>query len=215
MRTRHVLATFPAVIPTRGSAGQSAPATTGCTRTARTAGNRSTVNVVATLALLSILVVPVHEPLAWTSVPDGVATPVPILGGGERRPAPSDRGTLPVSAEVPSRPVVHVPEPRLIVVERPVATSVRGIASWFCGHGSPCTRGYPGGLYAAAGPSLRVGEWRGRYVDVRSDDGRTVRVQLIDWCACPNGRLIDLYSDAFERLAPLSKGVMTVEVTYL
>ena len=32
------------------------------------------------------------------------------------------------------------------------------------------------------------------------------RSRLIDWCACGNGHIIDLYSDAFRRLAPLSSG---------
>ena len=71
------------------------------------------------------------------------------------------------------------------VVERlpDTATSVTGTASWYCGAGSRCTRGYPGGLYAAAGPALRVGDWRGRRVTVCSG-GRCVNVKLIDFCAC-------------------------------
>ena len=68
---------------------------------------------------------------------------------------------------------------------------------------SACAHAYPGGLYAAAGPALRVGNWRGRTVTV-CGSGSCVNVKLIDWCACGSGRVIDLYSDAFSRLAPTS-----------
>ena len=93
------------------------------------------------------------------------------------------------------------------------STSVSGTASWFCGGGSACTRGYPPGqLVAAAGPALRVGDWRGRIVKVCSS-GRCVRVALVDFCACPR-RVIDLYRSAFSRLASPSRGVLRVEVTW-
>jgi rare lipoprotein A (peptidoglycan hydrolase) len=39
-------------------------------------------------------------------------------------------------------------------------------------------------------------------------------VRLIDWCACGNGHIIDLYSDAFRRLAPLGAGVVRVTVSW-
>jgi rare lipoprotein A (peptidoglycan hydrolase) len=68
-------------------------------------------------------------------------------------------------------------------------------------------------MYAAAGPGLRVGNWRGRAVRVRGN-GRCVTVKLIDWCACPGSRVIDLYSDAFQRLAPLNSGTVQVTVTW-
>src|SRR5262245_41841287 len=94
-----------------------------------------------------------------------------------------------------------------------VSGAVAGRASWYCGNGSRCTRGYPaGGLYAAAGPALRVGDWRGRMVTV-SYQGRSVRLRLIDWCACPQ-RAIDLYRAAFARLAPPSRGVINVTIRY-
>ena len=92
--------------------------------------------------------------------------------------------------------------------------SVRGIASWYCKDGvSVCHHAYPGGLYAAAGPALRVGNWRGRTVTV-CGSGSCVNVKLIDWCACGGGRVIDLYSDAFSRLAPLSSGTLSVRVSW-
>lgn len=85
----------------------------------------------------------------------------------------------------------------------------RGTATWYCG--SRCTRGYPGGLYAAAGSELRTGAWRGRRVTVCAGE-RCVRVTLIDTCACKGERIIDLYADAFRQLAPLSRGVLKVTV---
>lgn len=89
-----------------------------------------------------------------------------------------------------------------------------GPATWYCKSGSSvCASGYPGGMYAAAGPGLRVGSWRGRIVRV-CGGGSCVAVKLIDWCACGNGHLIDLYSDAFRRLAPLSSGAVHVTVSW-
>jgi len=69
-------------------------------------------------------------------------------------------------------------------------------------------------VYAAAGPGLRVGDWRGRRVQV-CGSGSCVVVTLVDWCACAGGgRLIDLYSDAYRRLAPLSTGTLRVKVSW-
>jgi hypothetical protein len=90
-----------------------------------------------------------------------------------------------------------------------------GPATWYCQAGvSACYSDYPGGLYAAAGPGLRVGDWRGRRVQV-CGGGNCVVVTLVDWCACAGGgRLIDLYSDAYRRLAPLSTGTLRVKVSW-
>jgi hypothetical protein len=92
-------------------------------------------------------------------------------------------------------------------------------ATWYCGAGSPCTADYPDrpgvdDLYAAAGSELRVGDWRGSRVIV-CHEGRCVPVRLIDSCVCGGNRVIDLYSDAFQRLAPLSQGVIAVRVSTL
>ncbi len=78
---------------------------------------------------------------------------------------------------------------------------------------SACHHAYPGGMYAAAGPALRVGDWRGRTVTV-CRGGSCVRVKLVDWCQCYGSRVIDLYSDAFRQLAPLSSGTISVTVTW-
>jgi hypothetical protein len=111
--------------------------------------------------------------------------------------------------------VVPTPTPRPIA---PVASNtgrrVGGSASWYCLPGtSACHYAYSGGMYAAAGPALRVGNWRGRVVTVCSG-GRCVNVKLIDWCQCHGSRVIDLYSDAFRRLAPLSAGTTSVTVSW-
>lgn len=41
-----------------------------------------------------------------------------------------------------------------------------------------------------------------------------VRVRLVDWCACPNGRVLDLYRSAFQRLADPSRGLVKVTVSW-
>lgn len=113
----------------------------------------------------------------------------------------------------PFRPHLAV-SPVIRVLPAETSTSIRGQASWYCRPGiSRCTHGYPSsGMYAAAGPALRVGNWRGRLVRVCA--ALCIRVRLID-CNCgPNANLIDLYAAAFRRLAPLGQGVVTVEVSW-
>ena len=141
------------------------------------------------------------------SIDDG-STPSPARIGDFQNEAPS----LQPRAN-PNQPVR--PESLLKATPRPKAThGVSGTASWYCKAGvSVCHHAYPGGLYAAAGPALRVGSWRGRTVTV-CGSGNCVNVKLIDWCACGSGRVIDLYSDAFSRLAPLSSGTLSVRVSW-
>jgi hypothetical protein len=91
-----------------------------------------------------------------------------------------------------------------LVIGTPLS-GVHGTASWYQ------DPKHPDGLYAAAGPALRVGDWRGRTVQVCA--GSCVTVRLTDWCACPK-RVIDLSSDAFSRLAPLSRGLVRVTVSW-
>ncbi len=95
---------------------------------------------------------------------------------------------------------------RLCAVLLAASSLSAGLATWY---DTP-------GLTAAAGPELRHGDWRGSFVTV-THAGRSVTVQLTDWCACGdrNGEptLLDLSASAFRRLAPLSKGVIEVEVT--
>lgn len=124
--------------------------------------------------------------------------------------------------QTPTRVVIPRASPRPVGLNtggpRPAPPAsghrVRGRASWYCLPGvSRCTSGYRGGLYAAAGSELRIGKWRGRTVRV-CGNGKCVSVKLIDWCACGGSRIIDLYSDAFRRLAPPSVGTVAVTVTW-
>ncbi len=170
------------------------------------------------IALAVYLAVPVVKgdandqgPLAFSPVPDH-GTPLAAV-----RPADvvtrRDRDDAPVRKVSPHhyRAPGGVPrDPARAAVVR--SRSASGTASWYCGHGSACPRARSGGLSAAAGPLLRQGDWRGRRVVVRSG-GRSVRVTLVDWCACP-GRVIDLFADAFSRLAPLSRGLVSVRVSW-
>ena len=102
--------------------------------------------------------------------------------------------------------------------KRPEVVS-EGVASWFCEPGrSPCTRGYPSeGMYAAAGPGLRVGNWRGSFVTFCTVTRYPVipscrEVQLVDFCRCPN-RLVDLYASVWHELGVgLWRGTVTVSV---
>lgn len=144
------------------------------------------------------------------------AAPNPEPGRQTEAPQPSVTvGSAGASADVESggaSPMPALPPTgaaTVPVVSMP-ATTLRGIASWYCLPGrSPCTVGFPAdGAYAAAGPALRVGAWRGRVVRVNGID-----VRLIDWCACPE-RIIDLYAGVFAQLAPLSAGLVTVEVEW-
>ena len=135
-------------------------------------------------------------------------------GCGNGRPStpPSTSQTPKSSPSATRRPKASIGT--AVGIGEPVA-AFRGVASWFCDPPvSGCTAGYPAsGMFAAAGPRLRVGNWRGRYVEV-AIGGRSVRVQLIDWCACGD-HLIDLYSSVLTRLGlPLSKGVYLTTVTW-
>ena len=196
--------------------------------------------MLAAFTTLSVATAAIARPPAPPSTLDPAAfRPVVIAGSeaGNAAPLPSiDNGAPASPARIGDftqqdrsfepRPNPNQPErPEALVKAtprpKPVAGtaaggshSVRGTASWYCKAGvSSCHYAYPGGLYAAAGPALRVGDWRGRTVTV-CGSGNCVNVKLIDWCACGSGRVIDLYSDAFSRLAPLSSGTLSVRVSW-
>jgi hypothetical protein len=149
---------------------------------------------------------------AQTPAPARVAAPTPARVAAPT-PTPA-RVAAPTPTPAPTRAPAPAPTPTPAPVVAGGGSSVSGTASWYCLTGrSICTRGYPGGLYAAAGPALRVGDWRGRTVTV-CGNGTCIPVTLIDWCQCYGTRVIDLYSDAFSRLAPLSSGVVNVTVRW-
>ena len=135
-------------------------------------------------------------------------------------PIPSASPEVRKAAKLEVKPKVETKvEPKEVAPTRqavPKSSILKGTATWYCVQGvSRCTRGYSGGMYAAAGSEVRNAlgpKWRGKYVTV-SSGGNAVRVKLIDWCACKGARVIDLYGDAFRRLAPLSRGVITVKIS--
>lgn len=134
------------------------------------------------------------------SLPPVTAAPI-----APSSPAPSGPPSVAQVAEGRYPSPTATPEPT------PSPVRARGIASWFASYGS--------GLYAAAGPALRTGQWRGRTVTVCANGRCVSGVRLIDWCQCLKGqgnreRLVDLSRDAFSRLADPSLGLVTVEVRW-
>jgi hypothetical protein len=130
-------------------------------------------------------------------------------GGDVRSFEPRANPDQPVQAESVLKPT---PKPKPTPPPNP-SHSVNGRAAWYCNNGSGCPAGYSGGLYAAAGPALRVGNWRGRVVTV-CGNGNCVNVKLVDWCACGGARVIDLFGAAYSRLAPLGTGTVAVKVSW-
>jgi rare lipoprotein A (peptidoglycan hydrolase) len=129
----------------------------------------------------------------------------PLTGAprGQATPAPSPEPSPPRRQETAAAPTA-----------KPSGQRIAGVATWYCGAGSPCTRGYgPGDLVAAAGSELQTGKWRGRLVTVTAG-GRSVRVRLVDSCWCKGDRIIDLTRSAFARLADPSRGLVRVTVSW-
>ena len=120
------------------------------------------------------------------------------------RPSDAPQPTLVAKVESVSTPRPSAAPAR---TQSPVGRSAKGVATYYC-----CTHGYPSGAYAAAGPELRIGKWRGRYVRVCGSV--CIRVRLVDWCGCPSNHIIDLYPEMFRKLAPLSRGIVRVTVSW-
>lgn len=164
------------------------------------------------LVMAALLVVP-----APRSAQD-IRPPAPLRAADDgrcgARPVPGRSGAPLVPVDTPSPSAVTA----TVTGEAPAA-SLRGIATWYCLSGrSPCTAGHPaGGSFAAAGPALRAflgPDWRGSFVTVTAG-ARSVRVQLVDACLCPDGRVIDLYSSVVRALGlSLSSGVYRVTVRW-
>jgi len=189
------------------------------------------------LVLLAALFVLAHcnavdaAPRSASHRPDAVGASA--AGWPSGAPLPGDRRAVVVRPEdarsttsgAPSDPtappVDHAGTPVVVPSDAPAAkesvpVGLVGVASWFCHPPtSPCTTGYAAtGAYAAAGPALRAGlgpDWRGQAVSVAAG-GRSVVVTLVDVCACPGGRIVDLYASQFGRLAPLDRGLVLVRV---
>lgn len=179
-------------------------------------------------------------PLLRRVSPERDPTSPPTTGQGglgiyppitEVRQAPSPSPFVAVSTPAPRsarRPIRRTAKPYVRI--RRDGQRVAGRASWYCLHGvSACVAGRGGGLYAAAGPKLRVAmgggaavtapqPWRGRSVTVCiTGTTRCVRVRLIDWCQCswkkPGEKVIDLYGDAMRVLAPNFRSLGVLRVT--
>jgi hypothetical protein len=136
---------------------------------------------------------------------------IPLVEEVVEEPAPDRAPDREVST--PSPP--PSPKPRTVSVPGS-SHHAQGQATWYCLPGvSRCPYMANGGLYAAAGPAIRVGDWRGRHVRVCLDGtDECVTVTLIDWCACGGDRVIDLFGYAFVQLGPLSRGVLRVKVSW-
>jgi rare lipoprotein A (peptidoglycan hydrolase) len=144
-----------------------------------------------------------------TAQPTVVPRPSPVVA--RTRAAPTPTAT---HRPAPTPKPTPKPTPTPTPTPTPAGHSVSGRASWYCLTGvSRCSASYPGGMYAAAGPALRVGAWRGRTVRVCAA-GTCISVRLIDTCACGGTRVMDLYGDAFRLLTPLSTGTVTVHVRW-
>lgn len=151
-------------------------------------------------ALLMAVAVNASPPSAPAPSPSFV--PVPTMPG-EARSVPSAPPVLATPRPTPRPTPKPTPRPKPAPVARGHVRS--GMASWY-------TDPRKSGLYAAAGPPLRVGDWRGRLVTVTAN-GHSFLVRLSDWCACRD-RVIDLSPEAFARLSDLSRGLVVVRVTW-
>lgn len=119
--------------------------------------------------------------------------------------------TPPSATIAPTVAPIPTPKPtvRLRASVSHLLVGVHG--SWYCLSGvSRCTRNHPDGLYAAISPDLAY--LRGRTITVLYGS-RSVRVTVID-CNCQATYAIDLYASAYERLAPLSSGRITVSLRW-
>ena len=159
---------------------------------------------------------------AFTSV-EGTATappmsPTPTVAPGDwdmqaagqwlaqelasQRPTPT-----PTASPTPRPKPRATPRPTPRATPKPVALKTSHkttvTATWYCLPGtSRCPRTVQDGLYAAISPDMA--SLRGRRVKV-CWQGSCVTVKIID-CLCSRLHGIDLFADAFVKLAPLSKG---------
>lgn len=173
------------------------------------------LTLIALLPFMILATAPRSAPLPTTIV-IGTAQPTASAARSEPR---SEGASATVQSRPPS-PTVSLsptpklaPTPRLVVVPRSTS-SVTGWATWY--DDGP-------GLYAAVN-SYRWGDPRYE-VTVRytaNVNGTIVRRQVTvvvrDFCACGKRHgeptVIDLSPAAFKKLAPLSRGVIKVEVIY-
>ena len=100
----------------------------------------------------------------------------------------------------------------LIPAQGNVGTALTaGNASW-CAPTPKYCHGWGGHALVAAMPGYHGPVWA--KVCRQDDPARCVTVHVISFCACGN-HVIDLSPYAFKRLAPLSRGIVAVEVEVL
>lgn len=157
------------------------------------------------------------KPVAVVPVPTVFAYPstTPLAPIYERRevrrptqslaPRPQPRPVAVAQPKATPKPTPKAtPRPRatVAVVRRTLHGPVKGTATWYCLAGqSVCPWMAHTGNYAAAGPALRRAlgaHWRGMTVTV-SGNGHSVRIKLIDWCACGGSHVIDLFASAMSQ----------------
>lgn len=146
--------------------------------------------------------------------------PAGLAQHGEHRLKVEAMGANPIPGApsvggVPLHPVVLPSVAAIPVVLLPTVPreTLSGIASWYCLPGrSRCTHGYPDGLYAAIRRDLL--EHRGDRARVCAGE-RCVTVTIVDCNCSPTANLVDLYSTAFARLAPLGTGRIAVTLEWL
>lgn len=124
-------------------------------------------------------------------------------------PVPSPAAEASPSPAAPAEASANIPER----IPGDITTAaLGGLATWYCGDGSPCTAGYgPGDLVAAIDPSLGIE--KGERLVVRYES-RTVTVRVVDVCACGGDRIIDLTRLAFSQLADPAVGQIPVSIEF-
>lgn len=126
-------------------------------------------------------------------------------------PVPSQGGTgAPPSSSKPKPTEVSGGAPAASPTGEVGTALIGGWATWY---------DVGPGFYAAAGPELRAAlgpSWRGQLVEVEGPGRLSVVVEIVDFCACGDRHgqptLLDLSIDAFEQLAPLEAGIVSVSI---
>lgn len=134
------------------------------------------------------------SPSVYKAVPEEEFARLAVASFTETLPS----GSAEFTESVPAKP-------KRTAAPKSVSGSLRVSLTWYCLSGvSRCTRGFPGGHYAAASPDLLALGWRGKSVRV-CWSGNCTTVRIVD-CNCQASRSIDLYSLPFSELADLGRG---------
>lgn len=169
----------------------------------------------------------IYRPIEQQAFVQITPMPIPDVTMHPAPPLQTDPPIRPMTAPIIIIKPVDPVKPH--VVSLPVGgRKGSGTATWYCNYtdatvtASVCPAKFPdvSGIqyYAAAGPVTRLlfghsdADWRGHSVYVTSKAGFTIRVKLVDWCACGGDHVIDLFHDAFAELEKHGK-VNPVKVT--